>query len=350
MKFYNYKSKTLIFRKNFSTGAKSLFLIISLCIISNTNAFSQTIQNRVAWLRNAKWGVMSHFLADWKAGENNEKMSVEKWNEMINNFDVDGLADQLKSVGAGYFIFTIGQNSGYYLSPNNTYDKITGIYPSKCSKRDLISDLADALYKRGIKLVVYLPSGAPAGDKIAREALKWENGPYKNQEFQINWQNIIIEWSLRWGNKVSGWWFDGCYWPSIMYRSCEEPNFKSFADAARAGNPNSIVAFNPGVVYRSISLTPFEDYTAGEIDQPGRISIKRSINGNIDGAQLHYLSFLGERWGMGSPRFTNNQVIEWSEMVRNEDGVITWDTPIGINGLISYLFIDQLKAIGEAIN
>ena len=330
-------------------------LIISICflsiLISSFNRLvAQTDQNRAAWMRDAKWGVMSHYLADWKARESGEKISVKKWNEMINNFNVDDLVDQLKSVGAGYFIFTIGQNSGYFLSPNKTYDKITGITPSKCSNRDLISDLADALNKRGIKLIVYLPSGAPAGDKTAREALKWKNGPYRNKEFQINWQNIIREWSIRWGKKVAGWWFDGCYWPSIMYRSCEEPNFKSFADAARAGNPESIVAFNPGVVYRSISLTPYEDYTAGEDDQPDRISIKRSKNGIIDGAQLHYLSYLGEKWGMGSSRFKTELVIKWSRGVQKEGGVITWDTPIQIDGLYSQQYLKQLKAIGEAMN
>jgi Alpha-L-fucosidase len=336
--------------KIFFTNIIFLLLIISSSIISCNDIYAQTADSRAAWMRNARWGVMSHYLADWKARERGEEISVKKWNEIVNNFDVEGLASQLKSVGAGYFIFTIGQNSGYYLSPNKTYNEITGIIPSKCSQRDLISDLADALNKYNIKLIVYLPSGAPAGDKTAREALEWQNGPYKNRNFQINWQNIIREWSIRWGSKVAGWWFDGCYWPSIMYRSNEEPNFKSFADAARAGNPQSIVAFNPGVVYRSISLTPYEDYTAGEIDQPNRISIKRSLNGIIDGAQLHYLSFLGEKWGMGSPRFTNDLVIEWSKEVQKEDGVMTWDTPIGINGLYSQQFMDQLNAIGKAMN
>ncbi len=327
-----------------------LLLIFTWLSFLNVNLYAQVNKNRAAWMRNVKWGVMSHYLADWKERESGKKMSVENWNKMIDNFDVEGLADQIKSVGAGYFIFTIGQNSGYFLSPNKTYDQITGITPSKCSNRDLISDLADALNKRGIKLIVYLPSGAPSGDKTASEELQWKNGPFRNKEFQINWQNIIREWSKRWGKKVAGWWFDGCYWPSIMYRSCEEPNFKSFADAARTGNPESIVAFNPGVVYRSISLTPYEDYTAGEDDKPDRISIKRAINGIIDGAQLHYLSYLGERWGMDSPRFKTEQVVEWSKGVQKEGGVITWDTPIQVDGLYSQEFMKQLKSLGEAMN
>jgi hypothetical protein len=53
-----------------------------------------------------------------------------------------------------------------------------------------------------------------------------------------------------------------------MYRSPEPPNFASFASAARTGNPDATVAFNPGVVYRMLSPTPFEDFTTGEIDKP----------------------------------------------------------------------------------
>jgi len=135
-----------------------------------------------------------------------------------------------------------------------------------------------------------------------------------------------------------------------MYRSTERPNFASFAAAARSGNPQSVVAFNPGVVYRSISITPYEDYNAGEIDLPDRISIKRASGGKIDGAQLHILSFLGETWGMGSPRFTAEQVVEWSNKVADEGGVITWDVPLQRNGLISQPFIDQLTAIGKAMS
>jgi alpha-L-fucosidase len=301
-------------------------------------------------MKQARWGVMTHFLADWRARVDKEGMSIDTWNDLIDQFDVEGLANQISAVGAGYYIVTIGQNSGYYLSPNAAYDRLVGIKPSKCSRRDLVSDLSDALTKRGIKLIVYLPSGAPAGDSVARNRLEWQNGPFPNREFQLKWEQIIAEWSTRWGKKIAGWWFDGCYWPNTMYRSTERPNFASFAAAARSGNPQSVVAFNPGVVYRSISITPYEDYNAGEIDLPDRISIKRASGGKIDGAQLHILSFLGETWGMGSPRFTAEQVVEWSNKVADEGGVITWDVPLQRNGLISQPFIDQLTAIGKAMS
>src|SRR5579871_1116064 len=305
-------------------------------------------QSRADWMPQAQWGVMTHYLADWQARDHGLTMSVDQWNKMVDGFDVEGMAKALESVGARYYQISIGQNSGYYLSPNAAYDKIVGIQPSKCSRRDLVADLAAALSKRGIRLLVYLPSGAPAGDKIADTALEWRNGPLANKEFQRKWEQIIREWSLRWGKKVSGWWFDGCYFPNSMYRSLDAPNFASFAAAARAGNPDAAVAFNPGVVYRMLSLTPYEDYTAGEIDKPDQVTIRRSADGKVDGTQIHMLSYLGQTWGQGAePRFTTEQVLAYTHKVRDAGGAVTWDVPVDITGKIAPAFIAQLSAVGR---
>ncbi|HTA94729.1 MAG TPA: hypothetical protein VK769_01255, partial [Verrucomicrobiae bacterium] len=250
----------------------------------------------------------------------------------------------------GYHILTIGQGSGYFDCPNPTYDRLTGIKPSKLSRRDLIMDMAHALQKRGIRLIVYLPAGAPGRETDAVQALNYHRGANRNAEFQTKWEAIIRDWSLRWGTNVSGWWFDGCYWPNAMYRSATPPNFTSFAAAARAGNPNSVVAFNPGVVDRAMSMSPDEDYTAGEINDLDRAMIRRTgPDGYVDGAKVHFLSFLGETWGMGAPRFSTEQAVTNSLKIVKGGGLITWDTPVQRNGMISQPFLDQLTAIGQAI-
>ena len=124
---------------------------------------------------------------------------------------------------------------------------------------------------------------------------KYENGKPKGQDdrlaaFQQKWESVITEWSKRWGRRVSGWWFDGCYYPDAMYRHPEPPNFASFAAAVRSGNPDSLVAFNPGVLNPIITLTPEEDYTAGEINDPGKVVCPGRWVGK---AQFHMLSYLG---------------------------------------------------------
>jgi alpha-L-fucosidase len=324
--------------------------LVAGSLISARAAESLPSPHRAAWMQQAKWGVMVHYLADWKAGDHKLDMTVEKWNQLVDGFDADGLAEQMKSVGAGYLILTLGQNSGYYLAPNPTYDRLTGITPSKCSRRDLMADVSAALRKRNLKLIAYLPSGAPSGDRTAREALQWQGGAHANKEFQQKWEQVIHDWSVRWGDRIDGWWFDGCYWPNTMYRTKTPPNFESFATAARAGNSRNVVAFNPGVIPRLISLTPDEDYTAGEINDPATVQIRRSLDGKLDGAQVQVLSHLGRTWGRGEPRYATEQVVQHSQGIRTNGGVITWDVPVELNGRIPESFLVQLRAVNRALN
>jgi hypothetical protein len=307
--------------------------------------------DRAGWMQEARWGVMTHYLADWIAAEGRgQAMTVDSWNALVDSFDVEGLAGQLASVGAGYLILTIGQNSGFYLAPNPTYDRLTGVTPSHCARRDLVSDVAGALRRRGIRLIVYLPAGAPAQDRAAREALGWQNGADRNLEFQRRWEAVIADWSRRWGDVVAGWWFDGCYWPNTMYRAADPPNFASFAAAARAGNPQAALAFNPGVVDRILSITPEEDYTAGEINDPDRLMIRRASGGKVDGAQVHVLTYLGSTWGRGSPRFTEAQLAAFAGNVARSRGALTCDVPITTEGLIARPFLEQLATLRKTLS
>ncbi len=231
------------------------------------------------WFANCGWGVFCHYLGAPPSSDGGAELTAEIWNQQVDAFDVEGLAKQLETIGAPYFFITIGQNSGHFLAPNATYDKFVGIEPSKCSRRDLVADLYEALHPRGIQLLVYLPSGAPAAEPVAVERLGWEwgfEGSWPNSwgtqrtakrlaEFQEKWEAVIREWSKRWGSRVRGWWIDGCYFADEMYRHNESPNFQSLAAALKAGNPDSLVAFNPGVLTPVICHTEYEDYTAGEI-------------------------------------------------------------------------------------
>ncbi len=298
--------------------------------------------HRTDWFQEAGWGVFTHYLADTVA--EGAKTSPERWNALVDGFDVDGLAGELAAVGAKYYFITLGQNSGHYIAPNASYDRFTGIRPSKCARRDLTASLSAALARRGIRLMVYLPAGAPDRDPTAMRALEWRLGPYPNREFQVKWEQVIAEWSHRWGTRIHGWWFDGCYWPNIMYRSAEPPNFASFARAARTGNPGNIVAFNRGVIYPILSMTEQEDYTAGEINEPERV---RCSGRWVDGAQFHMLSYLGTNWGRGPKRFSDEQVANWTRQIISKGGVVTWDVPIQANGHIPPEFLDQLKKLAK---
>ncbi len=350
---------------NLGAALIGLSHLLGILLLLTTPALAQQEakapeNHRTDWFKNAKWGVFMHYMADTVL--KGDELTVENWNKTVDAFDAKGLTEQLASAGAGYFVLTLGQNSGFYCSPNASYDRLTGFAPSKCSRRDLVSDLSDALRARHIRLLVYLPSGAPDRDKAATKALEWKAGQFplwtykdgkpKGQDdrlasFQRKWESVIAEWSKRWGRKVSGWWFDGCYYPDAMYRHPQAPNFASFAAAARAGNPDSIVAFNPGVLNPIITLTPEEDYAAGEINEPDKVVCAGRWVGQ---AQFQMLSYLGPSWCQKPPRFKAAQIVSITRGITEKGGVVTWDVPpAGINGHIPEDFLAQLKAVGESL-
>jgi len=337
------------------------------------------------WMKDAKYGIFCHYLADSAALQMNVTGSADDWNAQVDSFDVERFAKEANDTGAKYVCITLGQNSGFYCSPNSTYDSIVGL-PSKLSKRDLVKDLYTELALYGIKTMVYLPSGAPCRDTNAMEKLRYQpefdprplgvrigsystdpNNPCDDRlsEFQRNWEAVISEWSTRWGKNVCGWWIDGVYLPEQLYGNSDEPNFKSFAKAMKAGNPDSVVAFNFGVKPKIMSITPYEDYTAGEAD--GLIAdylygpmerftkandtfeeaMERGKNNTHieEGAQLQILSYLGKCWGFGEPRFPDALVKAYTDYINSLGGCVTWDVPISKDGKIPDQFLKQLKCL-----
>ena len=162
----------------------------------------------------------------------------------------------------------MGQNSGYYCSPNSAYNRYAGNEEGdRCSYRDLPMEIADALDAYGIKLILYLPSRSPQRDTQAMKGLEdvHERKPAP-QAFTKKWSEVIAEWSKRYQLKVAGWWFDGSYNTAGWDDLSKKYNFNTWAAAARAGNPYRVLAFNPGTrIDKAFSaLTPQQDYTAGE--------------------------------------------------------------------------------------
>lgn len=312
--------------------------------------------DNTAWMAEAGWGVLVHWLGQ-------KTMSAGEWNARADAFDVDGLVKQLVSIKAPYFFMTVGQNSGHWCSPNATYEKLVGRQPSFCSKRDLMMDIAEALAPHNIKLMAYGISGAPTHDPIATRNLEWEwgfdcedhvgHGWAKRKgnrlyAFQHKWEAICQEWALRWGNRIHGWWIDGCYFADEMYRHPDAPNFESFTAALKAGNPNAIVAYNPGVYVPVISHTEHEDYTAGEVDLPLAECNGPWIERNGHKARFHVLTHVGERWGSAILQYTDDIASAYTVDTMLNGGCVTWDAHCGKNGLIDERSLAQLGAIGRA--
>jgi hypothetical protein len=60
------------------------------------------------------------------------------------------------------------------------------------------------------------------------------------------------------------------------------------------------------------------------------------------------LSYLGQTWGRGEPRFTAEQAAGYTRKVRGLGGVVTWDVPVQRNGVMAAEFVERLRAVAAA--
>jgi hypothetical protein len=298
-----------------------------------------TSTSNTDWFKDARYGVFVHFLP-W----NPESLFL------VEQFDVHALARQLESIGANYLVLTLGQNSGYMNSPNATYNQYTGYVPGqRCAVRDLPLDLYRALHPHGIRLMLYLPCQVPNRDARAQKAFGLAQGKKDqpiDEAFARKWAEVIYEWSSRYGQKVSGWWFDGGY----RHIHFNEAIARIYADAVKRGNPKAIVTFNPGV--KLIRYTQAEDYTAGELTEPFEFL---PASRWVEGSQWHALTYLGSRWSARDTRYPAGQWAKWINAVVAKDGVVTldmgpnWDPQVGPIGSLSDVQIEQVKRIRASL-
>lgn len=300
-----------------------------------------------------KWGVFNHYLAV-KAEE-----AGTSWNEAVNSIDVKKIGEQLTDMGAGYYFITLCQGSRYMLTPNETYDKITGAKPGEaCSDRDIVSELYEELSKRNIDLYLYFPSDGPHADKEFGKKMGFaydtdevwdiEAGVLRpehenkvlaekrlSDRFISNWSSVLKEYADRYGDKVCGWWLDGYY----SFFGYNNQKMKPFYDAIKNANPNAVVAFNSGVHETTLKWYENEDFTAGEFNNLEYIPPERFTH---DGAQNHILAPLGTSWGKKDAVHDNEYVKNYIKAVNANGGVVTVDIGINYDGSYSE---EQMKVM-----
>ena len=235
---------TLGLRKPDNACLKSLELIN----VSARAAIQRRIQQLRAstqWLRDAKYGLMFQW-GGWGYPQHGPK---KPWPKMIDDFDVEAFARMAEDAGAGYVIWSVTWCTYHFPAPIRAIDRIA---PGHTSQRDLVGDLADALAKRNIRLMLYYHEGHPDPDWWPKN---WESSdPDRKEKFVNNLCEVLTEVSQRYGKKVSGWFLDDAmlYYPAP---------FERITRALKAGNPDRLVSYNPWVLPR---LTEFQDVWMGE--------------------------------------------------------------------------------------
>ncbi|HYK46220.1 MAG TPA: alpha-L-fucosidase [Parafilimonas sp.] len=319
------------------------FLIIVLTMIScaHRNISAQPNESDKTFFTKPRFGVIVHFLYQLQ-NENPEWNDGKKtsWDSCVNDFNVQKFANQLAEIKADYVIFTIHQKTQYMCIPNEAFEKITGLKRGEATSNiDLIAKLSRELQKRNIKLFLYIPGDGPYGNTFLRDKFTYgftPGGTLKiNQNYLEKWTSVIKEISLRYKDKVTGWWVDGCD-PSKGFNNAV---FKQLEDAMKAGNPKALVAFNYAYDKSPYMDSSIGDYSAGEEYNLKYFPSKDSVV--PQNKYWHISSFVGKSWTSSGIRFTDNYLSKYmSTCLRS--GSVTLGVAINRNGEIQRDQLGQL--------
>ncbi len=302
------------------------------------------------WFARAGYGVFVHFLA--KVQNNPDTIQSlgrqTSWDECVRGFDVERFAEQMREAGVGYVIFTVNQQTRFLIAPNAAFDRITGYRPGEaCATRDLVLDLHAALSLRRIPLMLYTTGDGPCADPKAAAAFGWSAPVTTN--YAHRWAEVFREYSLRYRDKVKGWWVDGCYrvHGNLAYN---DETLGILARALKAGNPDCILAMNNGVEDRVRPYTRHEDFTCGEQEVFRDLPVSRFVGG----AQWHILSFLGypalgnplgAGWGQPGVRYPAADLAEYIADVNERGGVVSIDALVFRDGALDRSQLETLRRL-----
>ena len=322
------------------------FLIV--CLFVGTVFAKEPQPERTDWLVKHRYGVFVHYLN--KLQNNPEHVGslgkATSWDECVNEFNVELFADRMKETGAGYVIFTILQRQQFMIAPNETFNQLTGYKTGEaCASRDLIEELYQALNKRGIDLMLYFTGDSAVDDPKARKGLSI-SFPVQ-EEFVRKWASVAAEYGERYKDKVKGYWVDGSY-DFIGYN---DHLLGILAEGLRAGYPERILAFNPGVEMRAYSV--HDDFTAGELNS---FELLPPTGRFLDGSQWHILSFLGTSegtiaasWGQSGTCKNKQELAEYVWQVNSLGGVVSIDVLLYRDGEMDRSQLEVLKPLRKNI-
>ena len=197
--------------------------------------------------------------------------------------------------------------------------------------------------------MLYFTGDGPWRNNIAFSALSDKSFPNAicntewNDTYVDNWSKMILELSLRYGEKLAGWYFDG-----MDRTKFTDDDLYFFAKAAKAGNPNSILAFNGGLGSK-YCYTPYEDFSFGEQNDISLLPSGRYIT-STDGtwqSQSHVMAYLDG--GSSGTMLTANQTITYIQKIMAVQSVVTFDVDMNRYGEIRAEHMEVLREVKAAI-
>lgn len=308
------------------------------------------LRSSTQWMVNAKYGLMF----TWNEATFPRTGPRKSFEEATRDFDVNAFADMVANTGAGFIVLTTSWSSYYFPAPIKSWE---GLVPGHTTSRDLIADLADALAKRHIKLMLYYHAGRSKDDWWSRAEVRAMD---KDAYFKA-WEEQIREIGLRYGDKLAGWWFDDAV---AFYYPMQAP-WRAMTDAAKAGYAGRVIGYNAWILPKATDL---QDYACGEGDFPDRLTPENDAELPVGGSGIYLsgpqkglqatmtLTNEGTDWGhvtkdaeVPAPRYTNAQMIEYIRQAMARRDVPVINLEVYQDGSASQKAIDEFKAIKAAV-
>jgi len=323
-----------------------------------------------SWMLKAKYGIFMHYQYRILLGysiktnpqfPNHSQMTATEWNRFVDGFDVEGFAEQMAEAKVGWVIFCLDDHYfAWPCAPNKAFNEFTGYsLGEKCSRRDLITDVARALNARGVKLICYFAglNGYMKEPKVLAGLMDQAAGRGQYNEktpppaaCRSRRLAILKEYADRFQQRIAGWWFDGV--EANSYR--EKPDdWWTINSIVHSANPKAVVAFSWGANEQECVCPGIDDYTAG--DTWSKQDLKRLTPKTLppqQGILWHGKIYCGNVYhGQGdSNQFSDEELVDWINTCNNQGGVCTLDWPFDPKtGLLKDFAFAQLKRVAQAV-
>ena len=322
-----------------------------------------------AWMQKARFGLFMHYQYRILLGYSiatkppfpiPSQMSAAEWNRFVDGFDVRGFSEQASEAGVGWVIFCLDDHYfAWPCAPNQAFDQFTGYAPGeKCSRRDLIRDLADALNAKGVKLICYFAGlngymkeptvSAALNDATPRGTYNDKSPP--SPESRRRRLAVLKEYADRYQDRIAGWWFDGMG-PEI-YKAAPG-DWTTIRSIVRSPNPAAVIAFSYGANEQACLCQGVDDFTGG--DTWSKQDLKQLTPERLpaqSGVVWHGKIYCGNIYhGQGdSNQFSDQELIDWINTCNRQGGVCTLDWPFDPKtGRLKDFGFEQLKRVRRAV-
>jgi hypothetical protein len=293
------------------------------------------------WFVKAGYGVMFHW-TDYTQPRDGTKTPYA---EAVNAFGVNKFASLIEDIGAAYVLFTLNHAHPHCAAPIQSWE---AIHPGWTTKRDLVGDIAEALEKRGIRLLLYINSPTLANFGKTGATGLYEL-TFSEEQFTEIHKNVLTEIGSRYGDKLAGYWFDSWYQSLAAYPDVPIEDIYRYC---KVGNPGRITAFNFWIFP---VLTPWQDYWAGELNALQNAFESRYIQrGAGTGFQAHGMVSMLESWvhseagPIPPPQFSAADLIAHVKSNMEHQAVTTINIGIYQDGTIEQSSLEMMRQLRRA--